>query len=233
MPIQIVRILGAPIRAHAAHFFCATGVPSRNSRILKNRPKMPSQGSERPSFGRFLGSSTQCRRCHYFHARICAHAAHAFAEYRGEATSRDLKGMGRRCPWRSKIPLLLSIFRSPRFSRTRCTRLRAEGAHVLTGFKESAQDALLRGSKRLPSPISPILRVGSQCDGNPLILCSPRTRAHAAHVYPRDRVLSRNLRIKELPDAFRRLQEAFLCLSLAFPHNAGVNNLFDTHAAQA
>ena len=48
---------------------------------LKNRPKMPSQGSERPSFGRFLGSSTQCRRCHYFHARICAHAAHAFAEY--------------------------------------------------------------------------------------------------------------------------------------------------------
>jgi hypothetical protein len=80
MPIRVARILEAPIRAHAAHIFCATGVLSRNSRILKNRPKMPSEGSERPSLAVLRVFHSMQMSAIYFGAR-CAHAAHVFAEY--------------------------------------------------------------------------------------------------------------------------------------------------------
>jgi hypothetical protein len=123
MPIWIVRILGAPICAHAAHFFCATGAPSRNTRILKNRPKMPSQGSVRPSFGRFLGSSTQCRRCHLFpRADMGTRCTCILQNIRGEATSSDLKESAQDALGGPKYPPLLPILRFPRF--------RAHAAHA-------------------------------------------------------------------------------------------------------
>ena len=63
-------VIGQPLiraaRVHAAHMFCATPVLAQKDTDLKNRPRMPSQGSERPSFGLFLGSSTQCRRRQFF-----------------------------------------------------------------------------------------------------------------------------------------------------------------------
>jgi hypothetical protein len=79
-------------------------------------------------------------------------------------------------------------------SRTRCTRLHSEGAHVvLAGFNESAQDRAQNAFFR------PFLRffAWAQCDGNPLILCSPWTRAHNAHVLGAT-VLSRIAWIKRI-----------------------------------
>ena len=66
-------------------------------------------------------------------------------------------------------------------SRTRCTRLHAEGAHVvLAGFKESAQDTFLRAQNAF---FRPFLRffVWAQCDGNPFNLCAVRGHMHTLH----------------------------------------------------
>jgi hypothetical protein len=63
---------------------------------------------------------------------------------RAEATSRDLKESAQDALGGPKYSSFCLFF-DFRVSRTRCTRLHAEGAHVaLAGFKESAQDAFVR-----------------------------------------------------------------------------------------
>ena len=84
MPIRVARILEAPIRAHAAHIFCATGVLSRNSRILKigrRCLRKAPKGLLLPILRVFHSMQTSAI---YFDAR-CAHAAHVFCRIRGEA----------------------------------------------------------------------------------------------------------------------------------------------------
>jgi len=66
-----------------------------------------------------------------------AHTLHMHLQnIRGEATSRDLKEWAEDALGGPKYPSFCLFF-DFRDSRTRCTRLHAEGAHVvLAGFKE-------------------------------------------------------------------------------------------------
>jgi hypothetical protein len=95
-------------------------------------------------------------------------------------------------PLEAQIPVPFAL--SSNVSCTPCTRLHAEGARVvLAGFKESAQDTFLRAQNAF---FRPFLRffAWEPMDRNQLILCSPRTRAHDAHVCGAT-VLSRIARI--------------------------------------
>jgi hypothetical protein len=150
MPNRIVRILAALIRAHAAHMFCATPVLTERQ-DLRKRPKMPSEGSERPSFGRFFGSSARCQfistrgypRC------TCICRIHAVKRRRGIYRNAP------KIPLEAKIHVLLPILRFPRF--------RAHDAHAFTQRERTShwpalKDPFLRASRRLLSPFSPIFR---------------------------------------------------------------------------
>ena len=109
MPIRIARI-GARTYRRCTHVLRKDRCWPKDT-DLKNRPRMPSAGSERPSFPNSWDFPLNARRCQFIlHARICAHAA--FKE-RAEDSLR-----------RSKIPVLLPILRNPRF--------RAHAAHAFT-----------------------------------------------------------------------------------------------------
>jgi hypothetical protein len=109
MSIRVVRI-GARTYTRRTHVLRKDRCWPKDT-DLKNRPRMPSADSERPSFPSSWDFPLNARRCQFIlHARICAHAA--------------LKEWAEDPLWAPKIPVLLPIFRYPRF--------RAHDAHAFT-----------------------------------------------------------------------------------------------------
>jgi hypothetical protein len=151
MPIRIVRI-GARTYRRCTHVLRKDRCWPKDT-DLKNRPRMPSAGSERPSFPNFWDFPLNERRCQFIlHARICAHAA--------------LKERAEDSLWRSKIPVLLPILRYPRF--------RAHDAHAFTQRRRTsywpalknpflrAQDAFFRPLLRFSAFQSELLQSVTQ-----------------------------------------------------------------------
>jgi hypothetical protein len=92
------------------------------------------------------------------------------------------------------------------FSDSRILQFPSFGAHRAHAFmrrgrtphlarlKRICRGCLRKGSKRLFCVFLRIPRARAEMKGNPLILCSPRTRAHDAHVFGAT-VLNRSARI--------------------------------------
>jgi hypothetical protein len=80
MPIRVARILQAPIRAHAAHIFCARGAEPKSTDFKESAEDAFGRLQD-AFFCRFFAFSTQCRRQQFISTRG-AHTLHTyFAEY--------------------------------------------------------------------------------------------------------------------------------------------------------
>ena len=109
--------------------------------------------------------------------------------------------VGRRCLLKSPRRILLSISGTLVFFNFRGSARTVHtpscgggGRRTSPDLRESAEDAFGRAQNAPFCVFLRIPRARAEMRGNPLILCSPRTRAHDAHVFGAT-VLNRSARI--------------------------------------
>ena len=112
-------------------------------------------------------------------------------------------------------------------SRTRCTRLHAEGDVVLAGLKRICRGCLPKGSKR------PFFRVflrfpsAGRYEGQSINSVRPADTCTRCTRLRRDSAEQNCMDLKNRPKMPSECSEdALLCPFLAFPHNAGTTDFF-------
>jgi hypothetical protein len=164
----------------------------------------------------------------YFDARICAHAANAFLQnIRGASKFADFKTED---AFGGPNTILLPILRFPRFRAHDARAFTQRGAQR-TRWKEPAQDV----SVTLKNAFFRLFLRFSACEPmrwqpvQPADSCTRCTRLPT-----RQGAEPKSTDLKNRPKMpFGGFKRPSFAYSWLFPHNADVNNLFDTDAAQA